>query len=122
MVSLVTFCHFSYGKEETRYVVEEPGSLVKMVKGKSDLSGIQMRDPNLDSANVRVPVKPQTKKPAKVRVEIVRKETNSIQKFKSLKVAASVRLPRVEFGKTALPLGIRNETPSVNFVKPGYDD
>jgi len=87
-------------------------------KLQSSSETIVMRDPNLDGRKIPEKAKLLTK-PKKVAVKKPEKRPVA---FKPMRVAASVRMPRVEFGKIALPVGLREESRSIDFADRSLSD
>lgn len=104
-------------KDKRVYLLKEPGSFVdikKSVDKPVDSSAeFVMRDPNLGGDPK--PTLPTKRKIVRIAPKKVAKPQPSAVSFKPLRVAGSVRMPRVEFGRVSLPVGIREESPSINF-------
>ena len=84
--------------------------------------GIMMRDPNLNGGDQKATpvVRVEPKKHVAVIKPLPKK--SSALAFKPMKIGATMRMPRVEFGRVALPVSIREEEPSTDFIARSLGD
>lgn len=83
--------------------------------------GIIMRDPNL-GAKAEAPATKKAAPPKKVvEVKIAPKKSSALA-FKPMRIGATLHMPRVEFGRVALPVDIREEQHSTDFIARSLED
>lgn len=117
------FCSFaSAGASERVYFVRDAEDPVVIGTKPNAGKGIMMRDPNLGSDEAKttsttlvVPKKHKTI------VKVLPRKSSALA-FKPMKIGGTMRMPRVEFGRVALPVSIREEEPSTDFIARSLDD
>lgn len=117
------FCSFAYAaKSERVYFVRDAEKPVVIGTKPNAGKGIMMRDPNLSGGESKTAVIPHSsqKKHASVIKPLSRK--SSALAFKPMKIGGAMRMPRVEFGRVALPVTIREEEPSTDFISRSLND
>ncbi|MCX6124912.1 MAG: hypothetical protein NTV34_09220 [Proteobacteria bacterium] len=123
LITLVMlFCESLYADERAVYILPQPGGFVEISGVPREHSGILMRDPDLGQAPMRAS---HEAKPDKVKSKVVgkvAKSSKSMKKFKAMRVAGTVRMPRVEFARSRQPLGIREESPDLDFSNRSLRD
>jgi hypothetical protein len=112
------FCDFANAKDmppSRVYLLGKPQQPVVIKSKKVDGGVLQvMRDPNLDSVKSAVPVKKaMAPTPPK---QVVKKTSKSVVGFKPVKIAGTLRLPRVQFGRLNIESSLREPTVDTNFI------
>ncbi len=103
-------------KTTSIYVLNDGTHPVKIKKTVDENTVIYMRDPNLGGPQV------VAKPLAKVHVEPKKTASRKSQMaFKPVRIAGSIRQPRVEFGRVRLSQRIRDEELPSDFVQRSLD-
>lgn len=123
--TILTICSVANAakKPERVYFVRDAEEPVVIGPKANSGKGLMMRDPNLDGTSSPTPQKSvavKTKKPVPISKKIGKRPGTLA--FKPLKIGATLRMPRVEFGRVALPVGIREELPSTDFIAKSLND
>lgn len=110
-------CSVANAAEPERvYFIRNPEDPVVISSKANSGKGIIMRDPNLGT-NESKPAKMLPKERKKTAVSALKlTPKKSALAFKPLRIGATLRMPRVEFGRVALPTSIREELPSTDFI------
>jgi hypothetical protein len=124
-VLLMTICSIANAAKKTErvYFVRDAEDPVVIGAKENNGKGLIMRDPNLGSSGPLVEKKAKVNKlPAKPTIVQKKVKKPSFVAFKPLKISATLRMPRVEFGRVALPVGIREELPSTDFISKSLSE
>ncbi len=112
-------------KSEKVYVLQGSDSPVRIEKADSvEKEELVMRDPNMaGDAKAVKKIAPIEKHSLKIVSKPSKKSVakKPASQFKPMKVSATVRLPRVAFSKISLPVGLREESKSNDFVDRSLD-
>lgn len=102
------------------YVLQGPTKPILIApKSQTPSDGLFMRDPNLDGAAIthkKVDDAPSKLHAVKKAATPKKALANRGHQFKAIKIAGSVRMPRVAFSKVTLPVGMREETSRTEFI------
>ncbi|MCX6119056.1 MAG: hypothetical protein NT027_16085 [Proteobacteria bacterium] len=113
----------SESKNEKVYILNESEDPVAIAtKSKVTEGALYMRDPNISGQGLKPKIAEPSVKPA-IKKSLVAKSTPKAkpQSKKPFRIAATVRLPRVEFSRVALPLGLREESMNADFLSKSLD-
>lgn len=122
---LMVFCSVANAakKAERVYFVRDAEDPVVIGAKENTGKGLIMRDPNLGSSGLLAEKKAKVNKlPAKPVIVQKKSKKPSAIAFKPLRISATLRMPRVEFGRVALPVGIREELPSTDFISKSLSE